>query len=40
MSSQMLKEKLDKFLGKDTRIQEVSNDNDTQEVCDLELIEK
>jgi hypothetical protein len=36
MSSQMLKEKLDKFLGKDTRIQEVSNDNDTQEVCDLD----
>ena len=32
----MLKEKLDKFLGKDTRIQEVSNDNDTQEVCDLD----
>ncbi len=36
MVSTTLKEKLDKFLGKDTRIQEVSSDNNAQEVCDLD----
>ena len=36
MVSNTLKEKLDGFLGKDTRIQEMSNTPEGQEVCDLD----
>ena len=36
MVSNTLKEKLDGFLGKDTRIQEMSNTSEGQEVCDLD----
>ena len=36
MVSTTLKNKLDKFLGKDTRIQEMSNTPEQQEVCDLD----
>jgi hypothetical protein len=36
MVSNTLKGKLDKFLGKDTRIQEVSANPEGQEVCDLD----
>ena len=36
MVSTTLNNKLDKFLGKDTRIQEMSNTPEQQEVCDLD----
>ena len=36
MVSNTLKQKLDGFLGKDTRIQEMSNTPEGQEVCDLD----
>jgi hypothetical protein len=36
MVSTTLKNKLDNFLGKDTRIQEMSNTPEEQEVCDLD----